>query len=298
MSEEKLNKHEIEIQVNKEGIAELEKKLDLMDARFQIIDQHADKLKELEQIHTNDMKAIEKDIYKMKQKLKTSEKGTYEALEAFTLSKLAQLKMIDLNREEMNTLSTVILILADPLMGKNIKYQRVKERLKGVPMSERVIDPISHKPYKRNMKTGQWISEDELKGKKLDGATPIEKAEIMNTDEVVDYLKEEQGLIPDREYASFSIKNGEIEEQEANLVSTSEPLYRKGEAKPKYMEGNCIYKRKCKDVSETCHLDCEKYHKFDLGEFIDFAHKNADIGKKEADPSVLIKDIDSVFLSL
>ena len=36
----------------------------------------------------------------------------------------------------------------------------------------------------------------------------------------------------------------------------------------KFMEVNCVNKGFCKDVSETCNLDCDKYHKLDLGEFI------------------------------
>lgn len=44
--------------------------------------------------------------------------------------------------------------------------------------------------------------------------------------------------------------------------------------KPTFMEGNCIYKLQCDSVSEDCHIDCDRYHKFDLPEFIDFTHKN------------------------
>ena len=36
----------------------------------------------------------------------------------------------------------------------------------------------------------------------------------------------------------------------------------------KFMEGNCVNKGFCKDVSEACSLDCDEYHEFDLGEFI------------------------------
>ena len=46
---------------------------------------------------------------------------------------------------------------------------------------------------------------------------------------------------------------------------------------PKFMEGNCIHKGECEKVSEDCHLNCDKYHRFDLREFIDFLHKNAQV---------------------
>ena len=60
-----------------------------------------------------------------------------------------------------------------------------------------------------------------------------------------------------------------------------------GKSEPKFMEGNCVHKMKCKDVSETCHLDCEKYHKFDLRELLDSIYENADV-VRELCPFVVV----------
>lgn len=68
-------------------------------------------------------------------------------------------------------------------------------------------------------------------------------------------------------------------------------------SEPIFMEGNCIYKMECENVSKTCHLECDRYHKFDLREFIDYIYREKeptdDFIKVESKPYWLIpKDVD------
>ena len=73
------------------------------------------------------------------------------------------------------------------------------------------------------------------------------------------------------------LKDGEKEGLvEATAVPNNSKEVRTPPSKPSepiFMEGNCIYKMECENVSKTCHLECDRYHKFDLREFIDYIYK-------------------------